>query len=80
MAASSVKYVGAIDQGTTSTRFILFTAAGEMLGSVNKEHKQHYPQQGARTCTHAHAEFDERTARQGGWSTTRWRSGGTRSW
>jgi len=39
-------YVGAIDQGTTSTRFILFDRAGKIAASVQKEHHQIYPQPG----------------------------------
>jgi glycerol kinase len=39
-------YIGAIDQGTTSTRFIVFDAAGKVAGCAQKEHKQIYPQPG----------------------------------
>ena len=42
----SVKYVGSIDQGTTSTRFILFDHAGTPCFSFQKEHKQIYPKPG----------------------------------
>ena len=40
------KYIGAIDQGTTSTRFILFDAAGKVAAAAQKEHQQIYPQPG----------------------------------
>ncbi len=40
------KYIGAIDQGTTSTRFILFDAAGKVVAAAQKEHRQIYPQPG----------------------------------
>ena len=40
------KYVAAIDQGTTSTRIILFTRDGRPAGSRQAEHKQIYPQAG----------------------------------
>ena len=40
------KYVGAIDQGTTSTRFILFDRQGEIVSSDQKEHEQFYPRAG----------------------------------
>ncbi len=40
------KYIGAIDQGTTSTRFIVFDAAGRVVACAQKEHKQIYPQPG----------------------------------
>lgn len=39
-------YFGAIDQGTTSTRFILFLEKGEIAASAQKEHKQHFPKPG----------------------------------
>ena len=40
------KYIGAIDQGTTSTRFIVFDRAGNVVSSAQKEHRQIYPQPG----------------------------------
>ena len=40
------KYVGTIDQGTTSTRFILFNRSGDIVSSFQKEHKQIYSQAG----------------------------------
>jgi len=40
------KYVGAIDQGTTSTRFILFNHRGEVVAVDQKEHRQIYPKPG----------------------------------
>ena len=39
-------FVGAIDHGTTSTRFILFDHKGEIVGYDQKEHKQFYPAPG----------------------------------
>ena len=39
-------YVGAIDQGTTSTRFIVFDRAGRIVASAQREHQQIYPQPG----------------------------------
>src|SRR5690349_24327042 len=39
-------YVGAIDQGTTSTRFIIFDQGGRMVASSQKEHEQIYPKPG----------------------------------
>jgi len=41
-----VKYVGALDQGTTSTRFILFDQAGNPKASHQMEHEQIFPQPG----------------------------------
>ena len=40
------KYVGAIDQGTTSTRFIIFDHASNPVASSQKEHEQIFPQPG----------------------------------
>jgi glycerol kinase len=40
------KFIGAIDQGTTSTRFILFDHDGNIVASDQKEHKQIYPKSG----------------------------------
>lgn len=39
-------FVGAIDQGTTSTRFIVFDAAGNIVASAQREHQQIFPQPG----------------------------------
>lgn len=38
--------VGAIDQGTTSTRFIVFDHAGSIVASAQQEHPQIFPQPG----------------------------------
>jgi glycerol kinase len=43
---SKSKYVGAIDQGTTSTRFIVFDRRGEIIASAQREHAQIFPQPG----------------------------------
>ena len=40
------KYVGAIDQGTTSTRFMIFDHGGSVVGMHQLEHEQIYPQPG----------------------------------
>jgi glycerol kinase len=40
------RYIGAIDQGTTSTRFIVFNRAGETISSAQMEHRQIYPAPG----------------------------------
>jgi glycerol kinase len=40
------EYVGAIDQGTTSTRFIVFDRSGRMIALEQKEHRQIYPHPG----------------------------------
>jgi len=39
-------YVGAIDQGTTSTRFIVFDKTGRIVSVAQREHEQIYPQPG----------------------------------
>src|ERR1700752_1152088 len=40
------KYVAAIDQGTTSTRFIVFDHEGKAIAVDQKEHNQIYPKPG----------------------------------
>ena len=52
-------YIGAIDQGTTSTRFIVFDRAGKIAACAQKEHRQIYPQPG--WVEHDPAEIWERT-------------------
>jgi glycerol kinase len=39
-------YLGAIDQGTTSTRFIVFDRSGRVVSAAQKEHEQIYPKPG----------------------------------
>jgi glycerol kinase len=39
-------YIGAIDQGTTSTRFIVFDKEGRIVSLAQREHEQIYPQPG----------------------------------
>src|ERR1700734_2956875 len=39
-------YLGAIDQGTTSTRFIVFDRSGRISSVAQREHEQIYPQPG----------------------------------
>jgi len=39
-------YIGAIDQGTTSTRFIVFDESGKVVSMAQKEHAQIYPRPG----------------------------------
>ena len=39
-------YIGAIDQGTTSTRFVVFDRAGRIVSSAQQEHEQIYPRPG----------------------------------
>ena len=40
------QYIAAIDQGTTSTRFIVFDHGGNVIAIDQKEHRQIYPQPG----------------------------------
>ena len=40
------RYIGAIDQGTTSTRLILFDVSGEIAAVGQKEHRQIFPRPG----------------------------------
>ncbi len=39
-------YIGALDQGTTSTRFLIFDRSGRIVSSAQKEHEQIYPSAG----------------------------------
>jgi glycerol kinase len=40
------EYIGAIDQGTTSTRFMVFDRSGRIVATAQKEHEQIYPKPG----------------------------------
>ena len=40
------RYVGAIDQGTTSTRFMVFDRAGTVVAMARREHRQIFPEPG----------------------------------
>jgi glycerol kinase len=40
------RYVAAIDQGTTSSRCMIFDAAGDVVGLAQREHRQIYPRPG----------------------------------
>src|SRR5579864_1956058 len=39
-------YIGAIDQGTTSTRFLVFDKAARIVAAAQKEHEQIFPKPG----------------------------------
>ena len=40
------KYLGALDQGTSSTRFVVFDRSGSTVALAQKEHRQIYPRPG----------------------------------
>jgi len=40
------RYIGAVDQGTTSSRFIIFDEHGRIVAMDQKEHRQIYPRPG----------------------------------
>lgn len=46
MNGAPTTYVGAIDQGTTSSRFLIFNKHGEVVVTHQLEFTQHYPQPG----------------------------------
>ena len=46
MARTMPEYIAALDQGTTSTRFIIFDRGGKIVSCAQREHAQHYPQPG----------------------------------
>ncbi len=52
-------YVGALDQGTTSTRFMIFDADGRIVASEQREHRQIFPRPG--WVEHDPVEIIERT-------------------
>ncbi len=45
-AGVSASYVAAIDQGTTSTRCLLYDRQGRMVSVAQRRHQQHYPRPG----------------------------------
>ena len=53
------EYLGALDQGTTSTRFMVFDRAGKVVALAQKEHEQVYPEPG--WVEHRPAEIWQRT-------------------
>ena len=55
------KYIAAIDQGTTSTRFVVFDKNGRMVASHQLEHRQIYPRPDL--VEHDPMEIKENTAR-----------------
>ncbi len=40
------QYIAALDQGTTSTRFMIFDRGGNVIAAAQKEHEQIYPEPG----------------------------------
>lgn len=46
MSMSKTTYIGAIDQGTTGTRFMVFDHSGQPVARAYREHRQIYPQPG----------------------------------
>ncbi|MGH8913029.1 MAG: FGGY family carbohydrate kinase, partial [Acidimicrobiia bacterium] len=40
------EFVGALDQGTTSTRFMIFDHEGSVVSVEQEEHRQIFPQPG----------------------------------
>jgi hypothetical protein len=42
--------VGSIDQGTSSTRFLVFTAEGKIAASAQMEHRQIFPSGEDKVC------------------------------
>ena len=40
------EYIGAIDQGTTSTRFMVWDRSGRLITAAQEEHRQIYPKPG----------------------------------
>ena len=42
----SERFIGSLDQGTSSTRFMIFDRAGKIVGQHQLEHRQIMPQAG----------------------------------
>ena len=57
------RYVGAIDQGTTSSRFIVFDREGSVIALAQAEHAQIYPAPGH--VEHRHEGLGEGQERRG---------------
>ncbi len=52
-------FIGSIDQGTTSTRFLIFDGTGSPIASHQMEFKQMYPHSGSvHTWQHHHHRSD----------------------
>ena len=45
-SVSGGSLVGAVDQGTTSTRFMIFDQTGSVVASAQRPHAQHFPKPG----------------------------------
>ena len=48
------RVVAAIDQGTTSTRCLLFNPAGRMVAVAQREHRQYYPRSCSTPVSYTH--------------------------
>jgi glycerol kinase len=46
MGSTADSFIGSIDQGTTSSRFLIFNKSGEPVASHQIEFKQIYPHPG----------------------------------
>ena len=55
----AMRFIGSLDQGTSSTRFIVFDEAGSIVGQHQLEHRQILPKAG--WVEHDAAEIWERT-------------------
>ena len=55
---SSSPLVGSIDQGTSSTRFLLFTKLGQIAASAQMEHTQIFPKGEDKVGWHEHDPFE----------------------
>ena len=54
-----MQFIGALDQGTSSTRFMIFTSEGSVIGQHQVEHRQILPSPG--WVEHDASEIWERT-------------------
>jgi glycerol kinase len=73
-------HIGALDQGTTSTRFIVFDRSGAVVSIAQREHEQIYPKAGwvehdPQEIWRRSAEvITEALAKKGGYAPQNWRT------
>jgi glycerol kinase len=54
-----IRLIGSIDQGTSSSRFIVFTDKAQILASAQIEHTQYYPSSSSSSCLEEGDEGDD---------------------
>lgn len=67
-------FIGSIDQGTTSTRFLIFNGLGVPVASHQIEFKQMYPHSGCVGPIHCQRPRESAKGQTDGWNKTHVRS------